>query len=246
MKQSVIISVALLVAGIASGAPLSTPQVADAIPAPANDAERAMLTRALAVRPSKEQVAWQKLGVYAFIHFGVNTFTDREWGTGKEDPALANQIGEVITREIGLPKNQWKIVSVSSEEKDTPATSLLDENPATMWHSHWTTGKAQPPHSIVIDLGNKTTAAGFTYLSRQDDARGRCCADRYAIYLSDDALKFSQPAAEGRFDNIANNPIQQTVRFGKPASGRYLKMVFPSSADGSPEVSTADIGLLGK
>ena len=41
-------------------------------------------------RPTPSQLDWQDMEVIAFAHFGMNTFTDREWGDGKESPTLFN------------------------------------------------------------------------------------------------------------------------------------------------------------
>lgn len=40
--------------------------------------------------PSPRQLQWQRLELTAFLHFGINTFTGREWGDGTESPALFN------------------------------------------------------------------------------------------------------------------------------------------------------------
>ena len=46
----------------------------------------------ISVLPSPRQVAFQQTEFYAFVHFTVNTFTDKEWGDGKENPEIFNPV----------------------------------------------------------------------------------------------------------------------------------------------------------
>ena len=49
--------------------------------------------------PSAKQLAWSELEYYGFIHFNMNTFTNVEWGEGKESPSSFNP--------TALDCNQW-------------------------------------------------------------------------------------------------------------------------------------------
>ncbi len=51
------------------------------------------------VIPLPKQHEWQELEMTAFLHFGINTFTDKEWGEGDESPDLFNP--------IALDTEQW-------------------------------------------------------------------------------------------------------------------------------------------
>lgn len=59
-----------------------------AFPATTTAAEK--LDMASRLVPTPQQLEWQAMELTAFLHFGVNTFTGREWGDGTEDPNIFN------------------------------------------------------------------------------------------------------------------------------------------------------------
>ncbi|MEG1646219.1 MAG: alpha-L-fucosidase [Clostridia bacterium] len=52
--------------------------------------EEEKLKKYVSIVPNSRQLIVQEMKFYAFVHYTVNTFTGREWGTGKESPSVFN------------------------------------------------------------------------------------------------------------------------------------------------------------
>lgn len=59
--------------------------------------------------PTKQQLAWHDMEYYWFIHFGPNTFTDKEWGHGDEPEDIFNP--------TALDCRQWARIAKQSGAK---------------------------------------------------------------------------------------------------------------------------------
>jgi alpha-L-fucosidase len=58
------------------------------IPVNPGESPNDVVRKAAKLTPSPQQLAWQQMEFIAFTHFGINTFTDKEWGEGTESPSL--------------------------------------------------------------------------------------------------------------------------------------------------------------
>lgn len=67
------------------------------------------------------------------------------------------------------PKNTWIIESFSSQETsgegpvDGRATTTIDGNPNTFWHSAWQSGTASFPHHIAVNMNKLENVTGFLF-----------------------------------------------------------------------------------
>ncbi|PUZ29077.1 alpha-L-fucosidase [Chitinophaga parva] len=54
--------------------------------------------------PSKAQLQWHETGMYCIIHYGPDTYTNKEWGYGDEDPAIVNPDAFNASQIVGAAK----------------------------------------------------------------------------------------------------------------------------------------------
>ena len=195
-------------------------------------------------RPSPAQLAWQREELSLFVHFGINTFTDREWGTGEEDPKLFAP--------AALDARQWVQVAKDAGFRSLVLTAKHHDGfclwpSATTTHSvassPWRDGKGDLVREFVDACRDAGLRAGL-YVSpwdrnHQSYGQGRAYNDVYIAQLTE-LLGHYGPLSEVWFDGAnGEGPNGKRQTYDWPRIHATVRRLQPDAvmfSDAGPDV----------